>query len=295
MIRSMTGFGCSSFQVEELVFDVEVRAVNHRYLDVRVRLPRLLAGLEREVRARVQARFDRGKIDLSVAAPGGSERSSGVEVDLEVARGYLAAAARLQSEGIEGALDFGTLFALPGVARLVQPEISAEALREALLDAVGVAVDVLDAMRVDEGEALERDLVGRIAGVEACAERIESRAGEVQQGVRERLQRRAEQLGRETGLLDAARLYQELVIAADRLDITEELVRLRSHVEQFRTIIREGESGNPVGRSLDFLLQEFSREVNTVGSKASDAPVAHEIVYLKTEIERLREQVQNVE
>jgi len=291
----MTGFGRSSFQVEEIAFDVEVRSVNHRYLDVRVRLPRLLANLEGEVRARLQARFDRGKIELSVTAPGGAAPPARVDVDLETVRGYLAAAAGLQSDGIGGDLDIGTVLALPGVARFVEPEVPAGALQEVLCGAVSAAVEALDAMRVAEGAALEREVLGRIAAVEACVERIGGRAGEVQQAARERLRKRAEQLGRETGLVDDARLHQELVIAADRLDITEELVRLSSHVEQFRRIVQEGDSGKPVGRRLDFLLQEFGREANTVGAKASDAPNAHEIVDLKAEIERLREQVQNVE
>lgn len=295
MIRSMTGFGRSSFQVEELAFDVELRAVNHRYLDVRARLPRLLVGLEGETRARLQALFDRGKIDLSVTAPRDSAPPARVDVDLEAARGYLAAAAGLQSDGIGGDLDIGTVLGLPGVARFVEVEVPAAALRDVLLGAVDAAAEALDAMRVAEGAALERELLGRVAAVEACVERIEGRAGEVQQAARERLRKRAEQLGRETGIVDDARLHQELVIAADRLDITEELVRLHSHVDQFRRIVREGDSGKPVGRRLDFLLQEFAREVNTVGAKASDAPNAHEIVDLKAEIERLREQVQNVE
>jgi len=291
----MTGFGRSSFQVEERTFDVEVRSVNHRYLDVRARLPRQLAGLEGEVRARLQARFDRGKIELSVTAPGGFSTPTRVDVDLEAARGYLAAAASLRSDGIVGDLDIGTLLALPGVARPVESEVPAAMLREVLFGAIGEGVEALDAMRVAEGAALESELLGRIDVVEACVERIEDRAGEVKQAVCERLHRRAEQLGREIGHVDDARLHQELVIAADRLDITEELARLRSHVEQFRCIIREGDSGKPVGRRLDFLLQEFGREANTVGAKASDAPNTHEIVDLKTEIERLREQVQNVE
>lgn len=295
MIRSMTGFGRVSFQVDEVVFDVEVRAVNHRYLDVRARLPRPLSGLEGDVRARLQGCFNRGKVDLSVTAPGGAVRQAAVDIDLEAVRGYRGAADSLREDGLEGALDIGTVLSLPGVSRVVEAQVPAEELQEPLLAAVGAAVDALDAMRLAEGAALERDLVERIAVVEASAGRIETRAGEVQQAARERLQRRAEQLGRETGLVDDARLHQELVIAADRSDITEELVRLRSHVDQFRSILADGESGNPVGRRLDFLLQEFAREVNTIGAKASDAPVAHEIVDLKAEIEKLREQVQNVE
>ena len=296
MIRSMTGFGRSSFQVEELPFDVEVRSVNHRYLDARVRLPRLFASFEGEVRGRMQARFARGKVDLTVSAPGNGAPSAKLEIDFSAARGYLDAAAALAREDdVAGGLDVGTLLALPGVSRFTEPEVSGDVLREALMGAVDSALEALDGMRKTEGAALERELQGRLDAVDARAGRVEERAGEVQQAVRERLRRRAEQLQQETGLLDEARLHQEVVIAADRLDITEELVRLRSHTQQFRAIVAGGEAGKPVGRRLDFLLQEFGREVNTVGSKASDAPVAHEIVELKADIERLREQVQNVE
>jgi uncharacterized protein (TIGR00255 family) len=296
MIHSMTGFGRSSFQLVGLCFDVEVRSVNHRYLDARVRLPRLLAALEGEVRARIQARFARGKVDLSVTLPGGTAPTPRLEIDLDAAREYLRVADELgQGERVAGTLDVGTLLALPGVSRLAEPEIPAEELREALFGAVDAALEALDAMRVAEGAALERDLLERAARVGELAASLEKRASVVQEAVRERLRRRSEQLRQETGLLDEARLHQEIVIAADRLDVTEEIVRLRSHAEQFRRIIEEGGSGKPVGRRLDFLLQEFGREANTIGSKGCDAPIAYEIVDLKAEIERLREQVQNVE
>jgi uncharacterized protein (TIGR00255 family) len=292
----MTGFGRASFQVGEAAFDVEVRSVNHRYLDTRVRLPRLLGAFEADVRARLQQRLGRGKVDLSVAAPGNGAPAARLEIDLEAARAYLRAAASLgRDEGVAGELQVASLLALPGVARFVEPELSSEALGRALLAAVDAALDALDAMRAAEGAAIERDLLGRLSAVAGLAGCVGARAGEVQAAVRERLRRRAEQLRSETGLLDEARLHQEIVLAADRLDVTEEVVRLESHVEQFRRIVGEGDGGKPVGRRLDFLLQEFSREANTIGSKGSDAGIAHEIVELKAEIERLREQVQNVE
>jgi len=292
----MTGFGRSSFQVDGLAFDVEVRSVNHRYLDARVRVPRVLSALESELRGRVQTRFARGKVDLNVASPGGGVPAPSLEIDMHAARSYLQVASELRAaEHVEGSLDVGTLLGLPGVARFVEPELPAEAQREALFRAADAALDALDAMRVAEGAALERELLARVSVVEATATRLDERSGEVQQSVREKLRRRSEQLRQETGLLDEARLHQEIVLAADRLDITEEIVRLRSHVEQFRSIVAEGAVGKPVGRRLDFLLQEFGRETNTIGSKGSDAPIAHEIVELKSEIERLREQVQNVE
>jgi uncharacterized protein (TIGR00255 family) len=292
----MTGFGRASFQVGELAFDVELRSVNHRYLDARVRLPRPLAGFEGEVRARLQARLGRGKVDLSVTSPAAASTAPRLEIDLDAARHYLRAARELRErEGVAGEVGVAELLGLPGVARFTEVEVPAESLREGLERAVDAALDAADEMRSREGAALERDLRERLARVEELALSVESRSDSVQKSVRERLRRRAEQLRQETGLLDEARLHQEIVLAADRLDIAEELVRLRSHVEQFRRVLAEAGPGKPVGRRLDFLLQEFSREANTVGSKASDAPVAHWIVELKTEVERLREQVQNVE
>ena len=231
-----------------------------------------------------------------MTAPGGGAPAPRLVIYLETARSYLRAAADLHaSESLGSELDVGTLLGLPGVSHFSEPELSAEALREALLSAVDDTLDALDAMRAAEGAAIERELVERVGVVEAMAVSLEGRAGEVQESVRERLRRRSEQLRQETGLLDEARLHQEIVLAADRLDVTEEIVRLRSHAQQFRRIVAEGGSGKPVGRRLDFLLQEFGREANTIGSKGSDAPIAHEIVELKAEIERIREQVQNVE
>jgi uncharacterized protein (TIGR00255 family) len=292
----MTGFGRASFAVGGLAFEVEMRSVNHRYLDARVKLPRLLVAFEGELRARLQARLDRGKVDLSVTSPGGGSPAPRLEIDLEVARQYLRAARDLhEGEGVVGEIGVAGLLALPGVARFVEPELSADALREGLLGAVDAALEAADAMRAREGDALLRDLSQRLARVVELVASVEARGEIVQLGVRERLRRRAEQLRQEVGIVDEVRLHQEIVIAADRLDVVEELVRLRSHVEQFRRILDEAGPGKPVGRRLDFLLQEFGREANTIGSKASDGPVAHTIVELKTEIERLREQVQNLE
>jgi len=181
------------------------------------------------------------------------------------------------------------------VVRTAEPALPAEVLERELPAAVGRALDSLDAMRTREGESLARDLRGRLARVCELGESIAARSGEVQEAVRDRLRKRAESLRQETGLLDEARLHQEIVLAADRLDVTEEVVRLRSHAAQFESILDEASADRPVGRRLDFLLQEMGREANTIGSKSADAPVAHQVVELKTELERLREQVQNVE
>ncbi len=296
MIRSMTGFGRASFRVGDVGFEVEVRAVNHRHLDARVRLPKPFASLEPDVRARIQARLARGKVDCAVSSPDGASPGQRVEVDLAAARQYLAAARALRDgESVGGELEVAELLALPGVARFAEPSLAGDEVRQELLAAVDTALAGVAAMREQEGRALESDLRERLARVEALSRSIEARSDTVREAVRERLRKRSEQLAQETGLLDEARLHQEIVLAADRLDITEELVRLRSHVEQFRSILSGAGPGNPVGRQLDFLMQELGREANTVGSKGGDAPIAHDVVELKTELERVREQVQNVE
>jgi len=304
----MTGYGRASTELAEgakgaaaaaaagMAFEVEVRSVNHRYLDLRVRLPRSLAGLEPELRTRVGRCVRRGKVDMTVsqAAGGAAQR---LELDLALADRYVQAAKDLGARhGVEAAIPARELLALPGVARLVEVELPTEAVGRAVAEALDAALERVVAMRAAEGAALARELRERLARVEALAAELGERAGEVQEQARERLRSRAEALARETGILDESRLHQEVVLAAGRLDVTEEVVRLRSHVEQFRAFLDGAEaSGEPVGRRLDFLLQELGREANTAGAKSADAPVAHRVVELKSEIERLREQVQNLE
>lgn len=296
MIRSMTGFGHARFEVAGAAFEIEVRSVNHRHLDVRLRLPHGLGAFENDVRQRVAERIDRGKVDLSVHAAAGAPTGDAVALDLGAAEQYLRAARVLRDEhGVPGELDVRGLLGLPGVARVVERELPEEGLRNALAAGLRAALDGLGTMRAAEGASIDRDLRARLARIGAVVVEVEARAEDVQRAVRERLRKRADQLREETGLLDEARLHQEVVFAADRLDITEETVRLASHAAQFRAILDAAGPGEPAGRRLDFLLQEMGREVNTIGSKGNDAPIAHHVVELKTELERLREQVQNIE
>lgn len=296
MIRSMTGFGRAQFEVEGTRFDVEARSVNHRFLDLGVRLPRALSACEPDVRARVSERVARGKVDVSVALASGTTLPPRLELDLEVAARYIAAAEDLRARhDLTGELEVGAVLALPGVARTVERELVIDAVRSPLLAAVDEALAGLLAMRTSEGARLESELRARMARVLELVASIEERAGLVAASVRERLRKRAEQLRQETGFTDESRLAAEIVSAADRLDVTEELVRLRSHVTELLQVIAESGPGAPAGRRLDFLMQELGRETNTIGSKGSDAPIAHLVVELKTELERVREQVQNVE
>jgi uncharacterized protein (TIGR00255 family) len=302
LIRSMTGFGRVDFALGGRAFQLELRSVNHRHLDVAVRLPRPFAAHEHELRSRLQARFARGKLELSLLAAAGAAPAARPRVDREAASLYVEAARELSREhGLGGELDAGRLLQLPGVVRLEEPELPDEAVAAALLDAADRAAGEVTVMREAEGRALERDLVARLDAIAGLVERLASRAEAVAESVRERLRKRADQLVREVGSVDDARLAQEIVHAADRGDVTEEVVRLRSHVEQFRSALAGGsrptggEGEGPVGRRLDFLLQEMLREANTIGSKGGDAPISHAVVELKTELERVREQAQTVE
>jgi len=295
VIQSMTGFGRARRDAGGIGLDVEIRSVNHRHLDVRAKLPRLLADREPAIKKRLQAVLSRGKVDVVVSLAL-ADGATSLEIDETLAAQYVAASRALcDRHALGDALDVSSLLALPGVARLVETEIEAETIEVPLDEALGEAIGGLVAMRAAEGESLRDEIAQRLDRVEALARGFEGRAAEVLSVAKQRLQKRTEQIRREVGLVDDARLHQEIVIAADRLDITEELVRLASHVGQFRDTMTEAGPGRPVGRRLDFLLQELGREANTIGSKANDAPLAQDVVELKTELERIREQVQNVE
>lgn len=292
----MTGFGRAAVEITGMTATVEVRTVNHRHLDAAVRLPRMLTGLEQPVRKAAQEPFLRGKIDCSIQLGADNRSQSSVEIDRVLAQSYAEFAKEWAAEsGADATLSPAVLLGLPGVAKLVDATVDeAEALPlvlSAVKDACGAAL----AMREAEGSSIETDLRTRLDRIEALAQEVAGNAGTVADAVRERLRKRAQQLQEENGVVDEARLQQELVMAADRLDVTEEVVRLNSHVEQFRSALEATDSGEPVGRRLDFLVQEMGREANTIGSKSGGASVSHLAVDLKTELERIREQVQNVE
>ena len=295
MIRSMTGFGRSSFEVDGQQFEIEARSVNHRHLDCRVRLPHVLQELESVARSHSQAMLVRGKVDLNVSLTGSGSGSTRLEVDADLANQYVEAARKLgESNSISSELDIGRLLSMPGVTRQVDEKLGVDGAEDALCEGISRALEDLHSMQQDEGRKLNQEFLIALDHLIEIVEWLESRSSEVFESSRQKLQHRMEQIHSETGLLDSARLHQEVVILSDRLDITEELVRLRSHVDQFRHVIGTCEAGEAVGRRLDFLLQEMGREANTVGSKSNDAPIAHQVVELKTQLEKLREQVQNI-
>ncbi len=295
MIRSMTGFGRSAFNVGDRSFEIEARSVNHRHLDFRLRLPGVLQELEIAARGFCQELLVRGKVDINVSAVGQLAASSTLQIDSEMAAQYVEAARKLGKEhGIPSDMDVSRLLVLPGVARQVDATVSVEDAKDPLFSGLEAALFALFAMQEVEGQKLSEDFSASLTHLQELVDWLEGRSVEVFNSGREKLTQRMEQIQSETGLLDSARLHQEIVILGDRLDITEELVRLRSHIAQFRSVIDSSDSGEAVGRRLDFLIQEMGREVNTVGSKANDAPIAHQVVELKGRLEKIREQVQNI-
>ncbi|NRA01867.1 MAG: YicC family protein [Myxococcales bacterium] len=291
MIRSMTGFGRAEASHAGTAIRVEVRAVNGRSREVRARLPRELLSQEAELRRVSGEFFGRGQVEISIRLSGGAHEPV-LELDLDTARRYSEAAATLRDRfGIEGPLSAEGMLGLPGVARLREPDGPGEEVAPALFDVVRSACLHAREMREREGRALDQELRDRLAKVEKRLEEIETRADEIKQGLRDRLERRLTALGSELEF-DPARLDQEVFLYVERMDVTEETIRQRSHLEQFRETL---DLPGTVGRKLEFLLQEMAREANTIGQKVSDSETGRAVIELKAEIERLREQVANIE
>jgi uncharacterized protein (TIGR00255 family) len=291
MIRSMTGFGSGHGASGEEEVDVEVRSVNHKFCEVKVRAPRELAALELDATRAVKERLARGGVEVSIRRPGPAAGLA-PRVDVALAESYARAFAEIAARlGLAGGPTLSDVISADGVVRLDERAVDVEAAREALRGALAAALDALVAMREREGEALGRDLGGRLAHVEELVGRVAELVPAALAAHEARLRERVQELARAVPV-DPARLAQEIAILADRTDVTEEITRLRSHVAQVRALLASRE---PAGRKLDFLVQELHREVNTIGSKSQSAEIAAAVVELKAEVERMREQVQNVE
>jgi len=295
MIKSMTGFASLTREGENATVTVTVKGVNHRFLDLQMRLPSALAGIEARLRAVVQQKIARGRIELTVAIQSRRQTVVDVEVNDAVLEGLSAALDRARERGlVAGPLSPGDVLRFPQAVTVKErTEVVEEdsTLAPLLESAVAGALDQLDGMRASEGTHLRADLDARRTLLGSLFERAAAAAAEGSTALRTRLAERVKELQSDVGVDDAA-LAQEIVRFANRSDITEETVRFRAHLEHWRAL---SESTEPCGRKLDFLLQEMNREVNTLGSKAEGPGVPELVVSLKAELEKMREQVQNVE
>lgn len=292
MIKSMTGYGAAKGEAAGLSLGVELKSVNNRYLDVSVKLPRALMFAEEPMRAAVAKHISRGKVDVFVTADAAASDSVEVRVNEALLRGYIAALAKAADDfGLANDMSLMGVCRLPDVLSTERRELDADELTAGLLEILERALAGYDAMREREGEKLRDDVLGRLDEIERLTALVEERAPQTVAEYRARL----EQKLRETleGLpADDARVLTECAIFADRVAVDEETVRLRSHISQLRGM---ASGASPIGRKMDFLIQELNRESNTIGSKCQSADIARVVVDLKAEIEKIREQIQNVE
>jgi len=294
MLKSMTGYAFAERRDGELTASAEIRSVNSRYLDIVLRLPAGYAAFEEKLRGIIDSCMERGRLELRMVIQDNSEATLAYKVDLERARAYFEAARQLDDHlklGA-GAPSLEHLLCLSGMISPADNPLDIEAHWSMTEAVVREALSGLERMRMKEGDFIAQDLLQRLDIIEQGIDHIEGNVADVVTQYRDRLMARVEALTRGVVEIDQARIAQEASILADRSDISEEIVRARSHVQQFRGIMASDE---PAGRKLNFLLQEFNREFNTMGAKAGQAELAHVIVDIKSEIEKLREQVQNIE
>lgn len=295
MLNSMTGYGEATGELEGVSYAVEIKAVNNRYLKTIVKLPEGVTFLEEDVDKELRKRLSRGTVNYVLRLKGASA-SSLFEIDEAALRSIVSQLNEVSSSvGVTGAIDLAGLLELPGIVQPLQPDEEHSArIREFVLRLTGQALDKLQRMREAEGGFLQADLKKHCDAMLAELEIIRQRSGSVVLEYAKRLRRRVEELLAEAKLkLDEQTLAREVAILADRSDISEEIARLDAHLQQFRQIC-QAEDGQ-AGRRLDFLSQEMLREVNTIGSKAADADIARSVVDIKCLIERLKEQIQNIE
>jgi uncharacterized protein (TIGR00255 family) len=291
-LQSMTGYGTAARETERLQASVSARSVNHRYLDLNVHLARRLMPLEADVKRLVQSRLQRGKVEVVVQASFRDEAGAVVVAARPLVAGLVRALREAKAEhGLAGELQVGDVARFPGAFEVVEAPSLDESRRGEVLAVVAEALDGLVAMRRSEGAHLRGVLAQVLGAVEEAAGRLEALSARERDARVASLQEKARTFVRELGL-EEARLYQEVVRLADRQDVAEEIERLRGHVGQAREAL---DGDGPCGKRLDFLAQEMAREANTLGSKSASSALAREVVSLKAEVERFREQVQNLE
>lgn len=292
MIKSMTGYGSAKGQTGGLEITVELKSVNNRYLDTSVRLPRSFLFAEDAVKSAVQAHISRGKVDVFVSIDTSLADDMTVKVNEPLLKGYIEAIRHISEEySLANDLTALSVSRFPDVLSVEKKDLDAEAISAALCEVTERALCDFDAMRLREGEKLRDDVLNRLETIDALVSTVERESPKTVAEYRSRLeQKMAEVLG--TAGIDESRILAEAALFADHIAVDEETVRLRSHIAQLRTMIN---GNSPTGRKIDFLIQEFNREANTIGSKCQNSDIAHVVVDLKSEIEKIREQIQNVE
>ena len=292
MVKSMTGYGRAREMRNGRDITVEVRSVNNRYLDCTVKMPRAYIFAEDRMKARVQQAISRGKVDVFVTIDASAADEAVVAVNEPLARGYYEALTRLKTMfSLPGEVTPEVLAKFPDVLAVTKAEEDVEAIAADICAVLDDALAAYNDMRAVEGEKLAADVAGRVTTIEMVVSKVEERSPQTVAAYRQRLEAKMQEVLQST-TIDESRILTEAAIFADKIAVDEETVRLRSHIAQLRAMLASDE---PVGRKLDFLIQEVNRECNTIGSKCNDLTIAQDVVNMKAEVEKIREQVQNME
>jgi len=292
VVRSMTGYGKCTEILGGREITVEIKSVNHRFFEFSARFPRVYGFLEEKIKSFVQSRVSRGKIEVNVSVINIETADTKISVNEEVAKGYIDALRTLcEPLGVVDDLRLSSVARFPDVFTVTKADTDEEMLWNDVREVLSKAVEAFAKMREREGESLRADFLNRLVNIENLVSSVEERSPKRVEEYRERLYKKISEV-LSSNTLDESRIITEVAIFADKVAVDEETVRLRSHIAQFREILEYNE---PIGKKLDFLIQEFNREANTIGSKSQDAEGARYVVSIKAEIEKVREQIQNVE
>ena len=291
MIKSMTGYGKSSLSINSREYQVEIKTVNHKYIDTNIRIPRIISYLEDDVRKLITSKLKRGKVDVLITFENFNKEDNEIKINKELAKMYIESFKNLaEEENLSTNIEVTEITKLPDVL-IVKNTINEEQIKAELLQVVEEALNKLIEMRQNEGNRISVDILDRTLQIEEKNEEIFSLSTGLIREYVVKLETRIKEL-RKTEELDKSRLMQEIVIYADKCSVEEEVTRLRSHISQLRELISSEE---PTGKKMDFLIQEMNRETNTIGSKANNLEITNRVVDIKTILEDIREQVQNIE
>ena len=292
MVKSMTGYGRKKAENDQREVTVEIKSVNHRYLDLNIKVPRIYSFLEEAVKSAVSSRVSRGKVDVFVSVFTKDGKDVKVTPNLELIREYVEALRQVRDTfGLADDISTMGVAQMPDALSIDKEEPDNEAVQQQVLEVVGQALEEYDAMRRAEGARLCQDIVQRAGRIGQLVDQVEERSPQTVEEYRKRISARMQELLGDTEIAEQ-RILAEAALFADKVSVTEEIVRLRSHLAQLNTMLS---ADTAVGRKLDFLVQEMNREANTIGSKANDYELAQTVVEIKAEIEKIREQIQNIE
>lgn len=290
---SMTGYGKGEDENELYRSKIEIKSVNHRYIDINIRLPRQINYLEEWIKKEIKKHLSRGKIDVYINLEYLNESQTDIEIDKDLAKTYLNALSNLKSElNLDDEIKLNNILNMTDIVKTKKREINEENILEVLENALTISLQNISNMRENEGIELKNDILLKLKNIKNYVKIIEERSPIVVIEYKEKLNDRISELIENDTILDEDRLNNEVAYFADKASIDEEIVRLYSHIKQLEIILEEN---NSIGRKLDFLIQEFNREINTIGSKSNDTIITSYVVDLKSEIEKIREQIQNIE